>query len=321
MSDLKPILKAVSSGELTPKEGLAKALKTSTRLGDVVPKFTSESLLCDFPSIEKYQYLLKNESNLVVVAAMPGNGKTAFACQIALNVAKYGHTLFISLEMPKQQLHKRFLSVISQIPIKNLGFNVHASALIKATQELSKYNLDIIDEEDLTVNEIIKRILDEHRVQPLDLVVIDYLGLVKVDNVNKFIGMDQAVSSLKKRVCDALSIPVILLSQMNTSFDERLSEYMLSFEKSKLYSNAQDRVMSEIRPKLSDLAETSGLGRHASVVMFLHRPVLLDKTQPRDLFKVYVNKNRNGVVKDFDLRFSDSLTKFFDHNAEIEDDL
>lgn len=318
---IKPILKAVSSGELTPKEGLAKALKTSTRLGDVVPKFTSESLLCDFPSIEKYQYLLKDESNLVVMAARPGNGKTALACQIALNVSRHSKVLLFSLEMRKEALYKRLLSVVSQIPIKNLGMSIHTNSVLKATNELSKHNMDIIDDQNMSALDIVKAVLDENRVSKIDLVVIDYAGMIKVNQAYRHTEISSAMTMIKQRICDDLKIPVLMLAQMNRGFDDRYSQYMLNVEKSKLYPNAEERVVSEIRPTMADLAESSGLEHRADVVMFLHRPSLLDKTKPRDAFKVYVDKNRNGVVRDFDLRFSDSLTKFFDHNAEIEDDL
>lgn len=318
---LKPILKSVQSGEISLQEGLKRALKTSTRLGDIKPKYTSESLQCDFPSIEKYQYLLKDESNLVVVAARPGNGKTALSCQIALNVSKHGKVLLFSLEMRKEALYKRLLSVVSQIPIKNLGMQVHTNGVVKATAELDTYNLDIIDDQDMSALDIVKRTLDENRVGKIDLVVIDYAGMIKVNNAYRTTEISSAMTMIKQRICDDLCIPVIMLAQMNRGFDDRYSQYMLNVEKSKLYPNAEERVVSEIRPTMADLADSSGLEHRADVVMFLHRPSLLDKTKPRDAFKVYVDKNRNGVVRDFDLRFSDSLTKFFDNGYEIEDDL
>src|SRR6185437_10786404 len=179
---LKPLIKSVQSGELTPQEALKKALKTSTRLGDITPKFTSESLQCDFPSIEKYQYLLKDESNLVIMAARPGNGKTALACQIALNVSKHSKVLLFSLEMRKEALYKRLLSVVSQVPIKSLGMAVHTNSVLKATAELASHNLDIIDDQDMSGLDIVKRTLDENRVGKIDLVVIDYAGMIKVNN-------------------------------------------------------------------------------------------------------------------------------------------
>lgn len=321
MADIKSIVKAVQLGELSPQEGLNKALKTSTRLGDVIPKFTSESLRCDFPSIEKYQYLLKDESNLVVMAARPGNGKTALACQIALNVSAHSKVLLFSLEMRKEALYKRLLSVVSQIPIKNLGMSVHTNNVLKATKQLADHNMDIIDDQDLSGLDIVKHTLQENRLNKVDLVIVDYAGMMKVNNAYRATEISSAMTLIKQRICDDLKIPVLMLAQMNRGFDDRYSQYMLNVEKSKLYPNAEERVVSEIRPTMADLADSSGLEHRADVVMFLHRPSLLDKTKPRDAFKVYVDKNRNGVVRDFDLRFSDSLTKFFDNGYEIEDDL
>lgn len=315
---LKPILKSVKEGELTPKEGLAKALKTSTRLGDVVPKFTSEPLVCGFPSIERNQYLLKDESNLVVMAARPGNGKTALACQIALNASVQGKVLLFSLEMRKEALYKRLLSVVSQVPIKKLGMGMYTNKILEAGRILSTHNMDIIDAEELSASDIVNRTLDENRLSKIDLVVIDYAGMIKVNQAYRHQEIGAAAKMIKKRICDALQIPVLLLAQMNRGFEDRYSQYMLNVEKSKLYPNQEDRVVTEIRPTMADLAESSGLEHCTDVAMFLHRPSLLDKTKPADEFKVYVAKNRNGVVKDFNLQFSDSLTKFFDNGPEDE---
>lgn len=314
MNDIadKILIKLVKDGELSPDLALKRALKSSTKLGDITPKFTSEALECGFEAIEKNQYILKNESNLVVMAARPGNGKTSLACQISLNVSLHSRVLLFSLEMRKEALYKRLLSVVSQVPIKDLGMKIHTNAINRAIGELAKHNLDIIDEEDLSASNIVNKIYDELASGKIDLVVIDYVGLIKVNANYRHQEMGAAVKLIRDKICKGLQIPVLMLAQMNRSFEDRYSQYMMSLAKSKLFPNADERSISEIRPTMADLAESSGLEHHTDVVMFLHRPSLLDNTRSPSEFKVYVTKNRNGVVKDFELEFSDSLTKFFD---------
>lgn len=313
----KSILQAVKEGTITAKEGLRLSEKKSTQLGNIVPKFDSQALECGFPSMEAHQYIMKDESNLIVMAARPGNGKTALACQIALNVSAHGRVLMFSLEMRKESLYKRLLSVVSQVPIKQLGNPKHTDRVIAATANLATRNFSIIDSEELNVNQIIQMTHDENNYEKLDIVIIDYVGLIKVNPTFRAVEIGAAAKAIKQRIANELKIPVLLIAQMNRNFEDRYSQYLMAVEKAKLYPNASERELAEVRPNMSDLAESSGIEHCTDVAMFLHRPHLLDKSKPSTLFRVFVAKNRNGVVKDFNLDFSDSQTTFYDNGGHL----
>lgn len=312
------IIKAVRNGELDVNAALATLEKTSTRLGDIEANFNSESLNLGFPTIQRHQYFLKNESSLIVMAARPGNGKTALATQIAMNVAKNDRVLMFSLEMKKEALYKRAVSVLSGVAIKVLGSDKNKTRVDKAIGELKGYALDIIDDEDLSANDIISRAYDENKSQKIALIVIDYIGLVKVNQGYRAQEIGQAAKLFKKRLANQLKVPVLLLAQMNRSFEDRYAQYLLAAQKAKLYANAPEQQTPEMRPVMSDIAESSGLEHCTDVAMFLHRPSLLDKKEPESLFKVFVAKNRSGACQDFDLEFNGALTKFNDlDNGEL----
>lgn len=238
---------------------------------------------------------------------------TALACQIGFNVAKWGRVLYFSLEMKKEALRKRLLAVSSGVPIKKLNLPVYRDKVENALKEQASYKFDIVDDGGLDVSSIIRYINDEMRREPVDLVIIDYIGLVRVDNSNRHVHIGDVAKRLKKEVADKWRIPVIALAQMKRGFEDRYAKAKLEYEKSKGYSSSTPNPkILDLRPSLEDLGESSGLEHCADVVMFLHRPYLLDPEEPPSLFKVFIAKNRNGEVKDFNLEFTQSLTSFRD---------
>lgn len=301
----------------SPEDQLKALERTSTRLGDIEADLTSYALDVGFKSIEKHQYILSNASNLVVMAARPGNGKTALSTQIAMHVAKKHRVLMFSLEMSKEALYKRMISVHSGVPIKMLNAAVHRDRVEAAKSELKEYKLDIIDIAELDINQIIAKAFDENRYERLELIVIDYAGLIKVNpSENRAQSIGQAAKLLKKRLSDHLQIPVLLLAQMNRSFDDQCSQFMQAALKSRMYANAPETPPMTLRPTMADIADSADIERAADVVMFLQRPHAYDPDQPESLFKVFVTKNRNGGLEDFELEFNGPLTKFNDKYRE-----
>ncbi len=292
---------------------LDQHLKHAASLGEIGINLNARALKCGFPSMEQYEYLLEGEGNLVVMAARPGNGKTALSCQIALNVAERGKVLYFSLEMKKETLKKRLLAVTSGVPIKKLGEQVFRAKVEKALEFHNTLKLHIIDTPGLSVSDVISKTYDENNREKISLVVIDYLGIMKYKGVRRNEEIAEAVYRLKKDVAEKLGIPVLALAQMKRGFEDRYAKAKMEFEKAKQYKNSEaNSKILEIRPSLEDLGESSGIEHASDVIMFLQRPYLLDPDLPEDVFKVYVCKNRNGEVKDFDLEFSSTLTKFID---------
>jgi len=291
---------------------LDKHLTHSKSLGDIEINLNVRPLKCGFPTIENSEYIVEGEGNLVIMAAKPGHGKTALSSQIGLNVAEHGRVLYFSLEMSARSLRKRLLAVTSGVPIKKLHESVFASKIETAKNKQSKLKFDIIDDKDLSVTDIISKTYDENSRSKLSLVIIDYIGIINYEGSKKHEGVGIAAKRLKDEVADKLKIPVLVLAQMKSGFDDKYARAKMEYEKAKQYPTGANSKILDIRPTLEDIGESSGIGRAADVVMFLQRPYLLDPDQPESLFKVYVAKNRNGEVKDFELEFSSTLTKFID---------
>lgn len=300
--------------ELTPKEILDKSLTHSTELKDLRLDLTQEPLECGFPSIEFHDYLVKNKGRIIAIAGRPGHGKSALAGQIAFNVAKQSRCLLFSLEMDQEALNERFLAIESGIPIKKLGLKIHEDRLRQARKDVGNYRLSIVDDSSLTIDALIRKILDETQRDKIDLVVIDYLGLVDLGEAHKdrAILMGKALNRLKKEVAERLKIPIIVVVQATRGFEDRYAKAKMEYEKAKQYPTGANEEILNIRPSMQELADSSWIEREVHVVMFVYRPCLLNPCVPAKLFKVFVVKNRSGIVQDFVLEFSQELTRFID---------
>lgn len=274
-------------------------------LGNIRLDLDRKPLSCGFPTIEAHEYLLANRGNMVIVAGRTGSAKTAFSSQIALNVSLQGKkVLFFSLEMSKEAIAERMLSVISQVPIKKMKNPIFNSRIENAYKSLEGCKLKIIDTPNLSVNQLLSMVYDENRKERVSLVVIDYIGLLSSNKSDKrHLDIASIASDIKVKLADKLQIPVLVLAQMNQGIDSRLA--------SAAYLKANGKDL-DVRPMLSDMGESKGIADAADVVMFIRRPCLYDPEEPRELFKVYVCKNRSGITQDFNLEFSDELTYFID---------
>lgn len=291
---------------------LDKHLTHSNLLGDIDVDFGIKALPCGFPSIEALKYIKANVGNVIVVAARPGNGKTALACQIGLNVSEHSKVLMFSMEMEASELKRRLLAVTSGVPIDKLGEPVFSTKLEAAKQKLKTLKYHINADSDLTVDQIIAYTYDENQREKISLLIIDYVGLINLDGQHRVEGIKQAVVAIKKKIADTLKIPVILIAQMNRNFEDRYAQAKFAYEKGRMFPDGENPDILDVRPSMSDLAESSGLEQAADLVLFLQRQYLLDRSKPESAFKVFAEKNRKGSVRDFELDFSGTLTKFVD---------
>lgn len=295
---------------------LEKSLTHGTLLKDIKVNTNVKALNCGFPSIEALEYITRGEGNLVVIAARPGNGKSAIACQIALNVSEWGRVLYISPEMTKESLKKRLLAVVSQVPIKKLGERAYVEKVTQGESKLARCNFVIIDDDRIDLAGVLSKIYDEHKRSPLDLVVFDYIGKISYEGDTKHQAISKAIAAFKTKIADRLRIPVIVLAQMRRSYDDKVANYMMAVERARLYPNSDIPRNVDIRPSLDDIADSSVIEHTADVVLFLHRPYLVDPSANPSDFKVFVGKNRHGEVRDFNLEFSQALTQFIDHGLD-----
>lgn len=239
------------------------------------------------------------KSDLVIIAARPAMGKTAFALNIAQNAAiKSGASvLMFSLEMSKAQLGQRLLSMESRVEMQKLKTgNIERNdwdRINMALDSLSKTNIHIDDTPGVGVLEMKNKCRRLKSEKGLDLVVIDYLQLMKADG--KSDSRQQEISTLSrylKLLAREMDCPVIVLSQLSRAPEQR-----------------QDH-----RPILSDLRESGSIEQDADMVMFLYRDDYYNKenSEKPGVCEVNLAKHRAGPTDVIDLTWVARYTKFSD---------
>lgn len=238
-------------------------------------------------------------SDLVIIAARPAMGKTAFALNVAQNAAiKSGATvLLFSLEMSKEQLGQRLLSMESRVEMQKLKTgNIQRNdwdRINMALDSLSKTHIHIDDTPGISVLEMKNKCRRLKADKGLDLVVIDYLQLMNAEG--KSDSRQQEISILSrylKLLAREMDCPVIVLSQLSRAPEQR-----------------QDH-----RPVLSDLRESGSIEQDADMVMFLYRDDYYNKetTDNPGVCEVNLAKHRSGPTEKFELTWVERYTKFSD---------
>lgn len=237
-------------------------------------------------------------SDLVIVAARPSMGKTAFALNIAQNAAVKGDAsvLMFSLEMSKEQLGQRLLAMESKVDMENIKKGKIERAdwdrIMLAVDTLSGANIQIDDSPALSVFEIknkCRRMKAEHG---LDLVVIDYLQLMRSEG--KAESRQQEISNLSrylKLLAREMDCPVIVLSQLSRAPEQRPNH----------------------RPVLSDLRESGSIEQDADIVIFLYRDDYYNEDSEKPgVCEVNLAKHRSGPTGSLELTWVARYTKFSD---------
>ena len=238
------------------------------------------------------------KSDLILVAARPSMGKTAFTLNIAAHVVLRAKepVAFFSLEMSKEQLVQRLLCSEGRIDSQRLRVGELEEKewgdLIDTANRLSAAPLYIDDTPGITVMELrskARRLKAEHG---LSLIIIDYLQLMQGRGNKSGDNRQQEISEISrslKALARELNVPVIALSQLSRSVESRQIK----------------------RPMLSDLRESGSLEQDADIVMFLYREDYYDpETENKNITEVIIAKHRNGPVDTVDLTFLKQFTKF-----------
>ena len=221
-------------------------------------------------------------SDLILVAARPSMGKTAFTLNIAQNVGVRQHktVAFFSLEMSQEQLVQRLLCQIAHIDSQKLrtgqlNSDEEWTRLTDACDKLYESPIYIDDTPGISVAEMrskARRLKSEHG---LDLIIVDYLQLMQGRNAESRQQEISEISRSLKALARELKVPLIALSQLSRSVESR-----------------QDK-----RPMLSDLRESGALEQDADIVSFLYREDYYDKeTENQHITEVILAKHRNGPV-------------------------
>ena len=244
-------------------------------------------------------------SDLIILAARPAMGKTAFALNLALNAAmksKKGVLLF-SLEMSSSQLLQRPLSIEAGIGLQKIrnGFldPDDWGKLGLASMKLSNSEINIADLPNVNVLEIRAIARRLKAAGKLDMIIIDYLQLIK-GNSTRGDNRQQEISEISralKGIARELDIPIIALSQLSRATEQR----------------------ADRRPMLSDLRESGAIEQDADMVMFLYRDDYYNEdSEDKGLTEVIIGKQRNGPVGTIKLRFFHEYTKFENFTSRIE---
>ncbi len=237
------------------------------------------------------------KSDLIILAARPSMGKTAFALNVAQNAALKGEkaVAVFSLEMSKHQLVKRLLCAEAEVEADRVKTgNLQPKdweKIVEAMTRLSDARIYIDDTSGLTAIDIkakCRRLMMEEK--ELGLVVIDYLQLMEGGNPNDRNQQISSISRSLKGLARELDVPIIALSQLSRQVEQRPDKH----------------------PMLSDLRDSGAIEQDADIVMFIYRDEYYNKEDVRNKGKaeVIIAKHRNGSTGKIDLLFQANITKF-----------
>ncbi len=243
------------------------------------------------------------KSDLIIVAARPAMGKTAFVLTMARNMAVDHHipVAFFSLEMSSLQLARRLLVSETGLSSEKIrGGKKMADhewvQLNERINDLTKSPLYIDDTPSLSITEFRAKARKLRRTAKVEMIVIDYLQLMTGPPGMQ--GMREqevaAISRSLKAVAKELEIPIIALSQLSRAVETRGGNR---------------------RPQLSDLRESGAIEQDADIVLFIHRPEyygLQEDTTTQGLAEIIIAKHRNGSTGDIRMRFRANEAKFYD---------
>lgn len=235
-------------------------------------------------------------SDLVLVAARPSMGKTAFVLNIAQYVAFHSNlaTAIFSLEMSKEQLVNRLFSLEARVDAQLLRSGNLADSdwekLIEGAGTIGKSKLIIDDTPGISISELRSKCRKYKLEQDLKLVIIDYLQLMSGSGRSD--SRQQEISDISrslKGLARELNVPVIALSQLSRQVEQR----------------------PDHRPMLSDLRESGAIEQDADVVMFIYRDDYYNKdTENKNIAEIIIAKQRNGPIGTVNLVWLPQYTKF-----------
>lgn len=238
-----------------------------------------------------------HENELIIVAARPSMGKTAFGLNIALHAAlrEEKKVAFFSVEMAKEAIMLRLLSNLAEIHAAKMRTGKLSDSdwpkLIDAATKISKTSLFLDDSSVLTPLDIRAKVRRMKKRQGLDLIVVDYLQLMtagkKVESREREVS---EISRLLKAIAKELEIPVIALAQLNRGVEGR----------------------SDRRPILSDLRESGSIEQDADLIMMLYRESYYepDKIELKNKAEIIISKQRSGPTGNINLSWFPEYGRF-----------
>lgn len=242
------------------------------------------------------------KGDLIILAARPAMGKTAFALNLAHNAAYKAvePVAIFSLEMPAEQLVQRVICSMGGIEGSSMRtgeiLKTNANKYYAAAERVSKCNMYIDDSPGIKINDIVaksRKLKSEHGLR---MIVIDYLQLITTASKNKE-NRQQEVSEISrtlKALARELEVPVISLSQLSRSVEQRPNK----------------------RPMMSDLRESGAIEQDADIVSFIYREDYYkdpgEESEDNGLTEIIIAKHRNGATGEVNLAFEKNYSRFSD---------
>ena len=251
-------------------------------------------------------------SDLVIIAARPAMGKTAFVLSMARNIAITNRVpvAMFSLEMSNVQLVNRLIVNVCEIPGEKIKSGQLApyewGQLDYKIREMFDAPLYVDDTPSLSVFELrtkARRLVRDYGVK---IIIIDYLQLMNASGMS-YNSRQEEVSTISrslKGLAKELNIPIIALSQLNRSVEQRVGQ------------GGENNTATNARPQLSDLRESGAIEQDADMVCFIHRPEYYKQYKDqhgndlRGVAEIIIAKHRNGAVGDVRLRFRGEYARF-----------
>ena len=243
-------------------------------------------------------------SDLILVAARPSMGKTAFVLNIAQHVAFKANknVAIFSLEMSKEQLVNRLFALEAQVDAQSLRTgNLKDSdweKLIESAGIIGKSNLMIDDTPGISISELRSKCRKLKIEKGLDIIIIDYLQLMTGGVGRRSESRQQEISEISralKGIARELNVPVVALSQLSRAVEQR----------------------PDHRPMMSDLRESGAIEQDADVVMFIYRDDYYHKdTELKNVAEIIIAKQRNGAIGTINLTWLPQYTKFANYLKE-----
>ena len=262
-----------------------------------------------------------HQSDLIIIAGRPSMGKTSLATNIAFNAAKYiqdngkkSSIAFFSLEMSSEQLSTRILSEQARIGSNDIRrgriSDDQFDQFLETSKNIAELPLYIDETPAISIAAMSNRARRIKRLHGLDMIVVDYIQLMKGTSFNKD-GRVQEISQITqglKAIAKELGVPVVALSQLSRQVEQR----------------------DDHKPQLSDLRESGSIEQDADVVMFVYREgYYLQRKEPREatvehaewqakmnevahLAEIIIGKQRHGPIGKVTLEFEERFTKFKD---------
>ncbi len=237
-------------------------------------------------------------SDLIIIAARPSVGKTAFALNLALNIGKLKerpHIAFFSLEMGVEQLVMRLLSCQAQVDNTSMRKGDLNSQdwekLQHAVKALGETNIYFDDSGTVKVTELRSKCRKLKQEDKLDLIIIDYLQLLSgsAEYRGNRVQEVSEISRVLKEMARELKVPVVALSQLSRNLERRENK----------------------RPMMADLRESGSIEQDADIIIFLYNPAEQEQDDTRkNQIEFIIAKNRSGITDSFDLLFNKNMSNF-----------